>query len=100
MSEIFSALGALRRPRLLNRAARHGLADYSRDRTLMRLIEGERTIAPEAAVKKLMQAEAQVEMNRQKGDGTYSVARHIELLIALMAEARMLVRPVRESGPA
>ena len=100
MSEILSALGALRRPRLLIRAARHGLIDYSRDRTLMRLIEGGQSIAPEAAVQKLMQAEARVESDRQRGDGTYSVTRHIEILIALMAEARMLVRPVRESDPA
>ncbi len=100
MSEILSALGALRRPRLLIRAARHGLADYSRDRTLMRLIEAGHSIAPEAAVQKLMQVEARIEIDRQKGDGTYSVARHIELLIALMAEARMLVRPMRESDRA
>jgi hypothetical protein len=92
MSEIMSALDSLRRPRLLIRAARHGMSDYSRERTLTRLIEGEKTLGPEAAVRMLMQAEARVEMDRQKDDGTYSVARHVELLIAIMSEARLLVR--------
>ena len=100
MSEILSALASLRRPRLLIRAARHGMTDYSRERTLTRLVEGQSSMAPEAAVRLLMQAEAQVESDRQKDDGTYSVARHVELLIAIMSEARMLVRPVREVDPA
>jgi len=100
MSEVLSALGALRRPRLLIRAARHGMTEYSRERTLTRLIDVEITLAPEAAVRKLMHAEAQVESDRQNGDGAYSIARHIELLIAIMAEARLLVGRARESDPA
>lgn len=99
MSDVMSALNSLRRPRLLIRAARHGLIDYSRERTLARLIKSEQVLAPETAVEKLMQAEAHMEIGRQRGDGTYSVAHHIELLIALMAEARMLVKRVRETDP-
>ena len=100
MSEILSALGSLRRPRPLIRAARHVISDYSRERTLRRLLDGEHSLPPEAAVRKLMQAEALVESDRQRGDGTYSIARHIELLIALMAEARLLVGRMRETDPA
>lgn len=97
MSELMSALASLRRPRLLIRAARHGMTDYSRERTLTRPIEGEKTLRPEAAVRMLMQAEARVESDRQKDDGTYSVARHVELLIAIMSEARLLVRRVADT---
>ncbi|MGI9394881.1 MAG: DUF6477 family protein, partial [Boseongicola sp.] len=34
------------------------------------------------------------------GEGSYSIARHIELLIAIMAEARLVVRRVNEADPA
>ncbi|MGI9391018.1 MAG: DUF6477 family protein [Boseongicola sp.] len=100
MSEIMSALKSLNRPRLLIRAARHGLIDYSRERLLTRLIRSEHTLAPEAAVEKLMQAEALLESDRQSGESSYSIARHIELLSALMAEARLVVRRVNEADPA
>ncbi len=99
MSEVLSALGSLRRPRLLIRAARHGMTDYSRERTLTRLIDCEISLAPEATVRRLLHAEAQVESDRKSGDGAYSIARHIELLIAIMAEARLLVGRERESDP-
>ena len=97
MSEILSALASLHRPRLLIRAARHGMTEYSRERTLTRLVEGQSSMAPEAAVRLLMQAEARVESDRQKDDGTYSVGRHVELLIAIMSEARLLVRRVPDT---
>ncbi|WP_240794004.1 DUF6477 family protein [Pseudorhodobacter turbinis] len=38
MSDISTILANLRRPRLLIRAARHGIQDYRRDRDLRRLI--------------------------------------------------------------
>ncbi len=73
------------------------MTDYSRERTHTRLIEGEKSLGAKAAVRMLMQAEASVESDRQKADGTYSVARHVELLIAIMSEARLLVRRVPDA---
>jgi hypothetical protein len=78
----------LRRPRLLIRAARHGLQDYRRERDLRRLV-------PQAAadaggmLDRLIAAEAAAEHTRRSGDAGYSIARHIELLIAVLAEARL-----------
>ncbi|MEF3047760.1 DUF6477 family protein [Pseudotabrizicola sp. L79] len=89
-----SALAHLRRPRLLVRAARFGVADYRRDRDLRRLIG--RSARPEDAVSLLLDAEGQMEENRKKGEATYSVAQHIEVLIALVAEARMIKPAVAE----
>ena len=100
MSEIFSMLNTLRRPRLLIRAARHGMPDYNRERTLTRLIESRHNLAPEAIVEKLIQEESRVEDERRSGNGAYSVGQHIEILIALMSEARLLVRRASEVGTA
>jgi hypothetical protein len=92
MSDFHNLLAGLRRPRLLLRAARHGLCDYRRDRDLRRLIGGQTLPAPDAALPRLMQEEARLEEIRGSGDMGYSLVRHVEVLIALMAEARLLPR--------
>ncbi|RUS60371.1 hypothetical protein EGN72_09125 [Pseudorhodobacter sp. E13] len=89
MSEIATLLANLRRPRLLIRAARHGVQDYQRERDLRRLIKANAPPSPESALVKLFSAEEQLEETRRAGDAGYSIARHVELLIALMAEARL-----------
>ncbi len=83
-------LASLRRPRLLMRAARFGLAEYRRDRDLRRFVSG--AASPEATVNSLISTEAELEETRIAGDAAYSVARHIEVLIALLAEAQLLRR--------
>ena len=91
MTDFRALLSDLRRPRLLIRAARFGLAEYHRERDLRRLLTN--PTSPERAVPRLLQEEEQLEETRRAGDATYSVARHIEVLIALMAEVRLLPRP-------
>ena len=88
MSDFCNKLASLRRPRLLMRAARFGLGDYRRDRDLRRLVQC--GPSPEETVPSLMSAEERLEETRLAGDAAYSVARHIEVLIALLAEARLL----------
>lgn len=84
-------LSDLRRPQLLIRAARLGLTEYRRDRDLKRLIDGEP--APDRSVPRLLNEEEKLEEIRQRGDAGYSVSRHIEVMIALMAEVSLLPRP-------
>ena len=91
MTDFRARLADLRRPRLLLRAARFGLSDYRRERDLRRLITLPCT--PEATVTLLMTEECKLEENRQRGDAGYSIARHIEVLIALLAEVRLVSRP-------
>lgn len=91
-----SPVSALRRPRLLVRAARLGIADYDRDRDLRRLIGAARAPSPQSAISRLMEAEDLLESFRKAGDASYSVLRHVEVLIALMAEVRLL--PKREAA--
>lgn len=88
MTDSRSLLAGLRRPRLLVNAARHGLSGYRRDRDLRRLIDD--ALPPETAVPRLITEEERLEETRRAGDAAYSVMRHIEVLSALMAEARLL----------
>ena len=90
MSDFRMMLANLRRPRLLMRAARFGLGDYRRERDLRRLVDG--TASPEVTVPRLIEVEEKLEATRVAGDASYSVARHIDVLIALLAEARLLRR--------
>ena len=90
MTDLPSRLAGLRRPRLLIRAARFGLSEYRRTPALRRLFAaaGARTSAQIVAT--LLEREADLDSRRRAGDAAYSVARHVEVLIALMAEARLL----------
>ena len=90
MSDISTILANLRRPRLLIRAARHGIQDYRRERDLRRLINAVSPPSPEAALARLRDAEEHAEETRRSGDAGYSIARHVDLLIAMMAELRLL----------
>lgn len=87
-----AALSALRRPMLLVRAARFGLTDYRRDRDLRRLLPAAPLPSPATAVDQLLAAEEDAEARRREGAATYSVATHVELLVALIAEARLMAR--------
>lgn len=93
-----SLVASLRRPALLIRAARAGLAEYNRGRDLKRLMRLPHPPAPERALDALLAEEAMLEETRKAGDGRYSVARHIEVLIAMMAEVRLLPRPATTTG--
>lgn len=86
-------LEKLRRPALLVQAAHIGLSEYDRDRSLPRLLPG--APGPTTAqdtFNRLADQEAQMDEARRCGDAAYSVARHIEYLIALIVEARLLTR--------
>lgn len=93
MTDPLSILTALRRPRLLIRAARFGVTDYRRERDLSRLLHSPRLPAPGQALDSLMAQEEMLETTRRAGDASYSISRHIDLLIALMAEARLIPAP-------
>ena len=95
MTDFRTLLADLRRPRLLIRAARFGVADYKRERDLRRLINASTRATPEIAIPQLISAEQDLEEIRRKGDATYSVSRHIEVLIALIAEVRLLPRSLQ-----
>ena len=95
MTDFRTLLAELRRPRLLIRAARHGLADYHRERDLKRLLDTREPASPEGTLPQLMSEEERLEDSRRNGSIGYSLSHHIEVLIALMAEVRLLPRDLR-----
>ncbi len=90
MTAMIESLKKVNRPRLLIRAARFGLQDYNRNRDLKRILRGESLPGPASALPKLMDMEAIQEDTRKRGDAAYSIATHLEILIAIMAEARLI----------
>ncbi|MEL7184218.1 MAG: DUF6477 family protein, partial [Pseudomonadota bacterium] len=88
MCRITKDLNDLRRPELLVTAANHGLTGYERRRDLRRMLRVAIPATARAALEKLIPLEADLEKRRKAGAATYSLARHVDILVALMAEAR------------
>ena len=89
MTDIDGQMTALRRPRLLVRAAKIGLEDYVRERDLKRMFAPDVPPRPGQAMGELMDREAEIEAVRQAGGAAYSAARHVAVLTALIAECRL-----------
>ncbi|UWQ20266.1 DUF6477 family protein [Jannaschia sp. W003] len=80
-------LARLRRPAMMVAAARHGAALYRRRRDLRRMLRVAIPPTPRLALERLVPIEAELEMRRRTRAKGYSVARHVDILAALMAEA-------------
>ena len=90
MQDIQSQIRQLNRPGLLVRAARFGLDGYRRDRDLARLLPDMHDPCTGAALVALMEEERMQNDSRMARDAHYALVRHIDLLTAIMAEARDL----------
>ncbi|MEI4194989.1 DUF6477 family protein [Roseovarius sp. E0-M6] len=90
MHETLKEFAALRRPRLLIRAARIGVPGYTRKAHLPRILGYGGTFKGAQAVRRLLDMETALNTQRRQSDASYSVARHVDVLIALMGEARLL----------
>lgn len=90
MKDILSTLNDLRRPRLLIRAARIGTEDYARDKHLVRVLGYGPLPRPGAALMRLIEIEQGLNELRRASDAAYSISRHVEVLVAVMGEARLL----------
>ena len=90
MIDLHSRLRLLKRPVLLTRAARYATDDYRRIRDLPRLTGQTGPVGPAQALIELLEIEGGLEMARQAQDASYTFARHIEVLAAIMCEARDL----------
>jgi hypothetical protein len=90
MQDILSMLQALRRPSLLMRAARLGADDYRRATHLPRLLGYGVLPRHGSALLRLMEIEASMNEQRLAGNTSYSLVKHVDILIAMVAEARVL----------
>ena len=89
MKDLLGQLNDLRRPRLLIRAARAGVEEYDREQHLPRILAGP-LLRPGPALVKLMEIETDLDEARRREDGSYTISRHVEVLVAMMGEARQL----------
>ena len=89
MTDLFSMLNQLRRPRLLIQAARAGCEEYRRDPHLHRLLGHGRLPKSGEALIRLMDMEGELNQQRRAGAGSYSLVAHLDVLIAMMGEARL-----------
>ncbi|QUJ77608.1 hypothetical protein KDD17_06485 [Sulfitobacter albidus] len=90
MQDIHTILATLHRPRLLMRAARIGARDYRRRAHLGRLLGYGMVPRHGAALMRLIDMEAELESQRIDSDAAYNLVRHVDTLIAIVAEARLL----------
>ncbi len=90
MQDVLSMLQNISRPSLLMRAARFGAQEYRRTVHLPRLLGYGSLPRHGVALMRLMELEAALNEQRQSDDGAYSLLRHIDLLIAIVGEARVL----------
>ncbi|KEJ88401.1 DUF6477 family protein [Sulfitobacter donghicola] len=90
MQDIHRILASLHRPRLLMRAARIGAEDYRRTGHLPRLLGYGVLPRHGDALMKLIGIEAELEDQRTGLDAAYSLVRHVDVLIAIVGEAKML----------
>ena len=90
MLDVISMLQALRRPPLLMRAARIGAEDYRRETHLPRLLGYGVLPRHTQALLKLMEMEGNLNEQRVAGNASYSLAKHVDTLIAMLGEARVL----------
>ena len=90
MCDVLSKLNALKRPRLLISAARIGAMEYRRETHLYRYFKDGHPNRSKDALEYLMALESDLDSKRMASDAAYSVARHVDILIAMMGEARIL----------
>lgn len=90
MDGTYTALVALRRPRILIGAARFGVAQYDRKAVLRRIFGEAIPVPGELSLRRLLEYEAAMDAARKNALGSYAIADHIDALAAIMAESRLL----------
>ncbi|WP_138464941.1 DUF6477 family protein [Poseidonocella sp. HB161398] len=91
MNDVLSLLETLHRPRLLMEAARHGARLYRRETQLRRILGEPALPGPRQAAMRLICLEQDHEAARRSGQAGYSPLRHLDVLIALISEARAIL---------
>ncbi|CUX80836.1 MAG: Protein of unknown function (DUF3204) [Roseibaca calidilacus] len=89
------------RPRLLVVAARHGLAQYDRSRSLGRLLGlpvGHSLPEPAQAQAALTRREAEMDRARRAHDASWHPAEHVLVMTALLHEARSRSEAVAQTA--
>ncbi|MEL6887468.1 MAG: DUF6477 family protein [Pseudomonadota bacterium] len=90
MQDVLTMLQCLHRPRLLMRAARIGAEDYRRAAHLPRLLGYGNLPRHTQALMRLIEIESELNAQRLEDESAYNLLRHIDILIAIVGEARIM----------
>ncbi|MFQ1702222.1 DUF6477 family protein [Loktanella agnita] len=90
MLDIYARIRNLKRPNLLARAARFGVDDYRRDIHLRRILKLETLPRNAEALINLLDIETEMDAARVNRSGSYSPSKHVEVLIAIAGETRLM----------
>ena len=92
MQDALTILHKLRRPKMLMRAAQIGVAEYKRVAHLPRLLGYGRMPKQSEAILKLIEIEIEKNLKalRKAGESADNPLRHIDVMIAIVGEARDL----------
>ena len=90
MLDLQTRLSSLKRPQLLARAARSGVDDYRRSTHLRRLLHCEALPQSGAAIMQLLDKESEINEMRLAKSGNYRPSQHVEVLIAIAGEAKLM----------
>lgn len=90
MQDLLGMIASRKRPSLLLKAARIGANHYSRNRMLKHILARDSLPRTGEAIMTLLELEDLHNERRNTGDANYSAKRHVEVLIALLGEARLL----------
>ena len=90
MQDALTILHKLRRPKMLMRAAQIGVAEYKRVAHLPRLLGYGRMPKQSEAILKLIEIEKNLKALRKAGESADNTLRHIDVMIAIVGEARDL----------
>ena len=90
MQDIQTQIRQLKRPGLLIQAARFGLDGFRRRRDLARLLPDVDHVSCGAALIELIEVEREENDARIAHSAHYALVRHIQILTAIMSEARDL----------
>jgi hypothetical protein len=95
MQDILTRLSGIHRPAILVRAGNIGAQTYRRGPALRRIL-GRTALSRSAVVLlQLIDIEADLNARRKKTDAGYNLVRHIEVMIALIAEAALMRETLR-----
>ncbi|WP_289085664.1 DUF6477 family protein [uncultured Sulfitobacter sp.] len=98
MQDILARLRGILRPAILVQAGTIGARNYRRGPALRRILG--KAPPPRSAVVlvQLIDIEADLNARRKKTDAGYNLVRHIEAMIALIAEAAILRETLRDAA--
>lgn len=90
MKDVISLVNGLKRPKLLVRASKFGADDYNRTYHLNRILNRNNTPKSGEAILQLLDIEDMCNTAREDKDPAYRLIQHVDVLIALIGETRLL----------